>query len=318
MVSVVIPSLRGDDALVELVAELGRGALEAQVLVADNGLSSRVVDRLRGEDAEVIPMNGNRGFAAAVNAAARRADGDILVVLNDDLGVDAGFLAALVAPVVAGATMSAGVLLEATRPHVIETAGLEIDRTLGAHDYLGGRPVTVLEHAGHPPLAPCGAAAAYEMDAFRRVGGFDEGFFAYYEDLDLALRLRRHGASCALAAEARALHAGSSTVGAGSIEKALLVGFSRGYLIRKYGVVSKSHGRTAMLAVAQETAASILLALRHRSFAPAKERLRGWRACRVRAERPPDEALTVGVCQAWLRRYSRAHAASARAQRLAA
>jgi N-acetylglucosaminyl-diphospho-decaprenol L-rhamnosyltransferase len=318
VVSVVIPSLRGDDVLVELVAQLRRGALEAQVLIADNGLSSRVVDRLQGADAEVISMNGNRGFAAAVNAAAQRADADILVVLNDDLRVDAGFLPALVAPVLAGATMSAGVLLEATRPHVIETAGLEIDRTLGAHDYLGGRPISVLDRGGQPPLAPCGAAAAYAMDAFRRVGGFDEGFFAYYEDLDLALRLRRHGASCALATEARALHAGSATVGAGSIEKALLVGFSRGYLIRKYGVVSKRHTRAAVLAVAQETAASVLLALRHRSLAPAKERIRGWRACRVRADRPPEDALTVGVCQAWLRRYSRAHAAGARVQRPAA
>ncbi len=318
MVSVVIPSLRGDEVLVELVAQLRSGAVEAQVLVADNGLSPHVVDRLRVEDAEVISMNGNRGFARAVNAAAQRADGDILVVLNDDLEVDAGFLSALVAPVVSGATMSAGVLLEATQPDLIETAGLEIDRTLGAHDYLGGRPVTVLEHGAQPPLAPCGAAAAYAMDAFRRVGGFDEGFFAYYEDLDLALRLRRQGASCALATAARALHAGSATVGPGSIEKALLVGFSRGYLIRKYDVVSKRHAPTAVLAVAQETAASILLALRHRSFAPAKARVRGWRACRVRAERPPEDALTVGVCQAWLRRYSRARAAGARAQRLAA
>jgi len=304
--------------LVELVTQVRGGAVEAQVVVADNGLNPRVVDRLHGKGAEVISMNGNRGFSAAVNAGARHADGDILVVLNDDLGVDPGFLSALVAPVLSGATMSAGVLLDATRPHMIETAGLEIDRTLGAHDYLRGRPVNVLEHGVQPPLAPCGAAAAYAMDAFLRIGGFDEGFFAYFEDLDLALRLRREGASCALAIEARALHAGSATLGTGSIEKALLVGFSRGYVIRKYGVVSKWRARTAVLAVAQEVAASILLAVRHRSFAPAKARIRGWRACRVRAERPPEEALTVSVCQAWLRRYSRAHAARDRAQRLAA
>jgi N-acetylglucosaminyl-diphospho-decaprenol L-rhamnosyltransferase len=318
VVSVVIPSLRGDRALVELVTEVRRSAVDVEVLIADNGLDPAVVGRLQDHGAVVVSMDGNRGFAGAVNAAARHARGDVLVVLNDDVEIGPGFLAALVAPVLSGVAMSAGVLLDAARPHLIETAGLEIDRTLGAHDYLRGRPATVLEHGLVPPLGPCGAAAAYAMDAFRRVGGFDEGFFAYFEDLDLALRLRRQGASCALAADARALHAGSATLGARSLEKALLVGFSRGRLIRKYGVLSRRHPVRAVLAVAQEAAASTILAARHRSLAPAGARIRGWRACRVRAQPPPDDALTVGLCRAWLRRYSRSRAAGARAQRLAA
>jgi N-acetylglucosaminyl-diphospho-decaprenol L-rhamnosyltransferase len=303
LVSVAIPSVRGGDELVALVAQLRNNEVGYQLFVADNGLDPSIITRLRAERAIVIPMPANLGFAAAVNAVARRADGEILVVANDDLTVRPGFLDALIAPVRAGATMAAGVLLQAGTPNVIETAGIEIDRTLGAHDYLRGESVAVLERDLPPPVAPCGGAAAYHLEAFRDVGGFDEGFFAYFEDLDLGLRLRARGASCALAPMARAIHTGSATLGAGSLEKALVVGFSRGYLLRKYGVLSEPV--PGVLALAQETAASILLVAQQRSVGPAVTRVRGWRACRVRARRPPDGTLTVGAGEAWRRRYLR-------------
>jgi GT2 family glycosyltransferase len=315
VVSIAIPSLRGDVQLIELIERLHESDYEPQVFVADNGLSPRVAARLRAEGALVVSLHGNHGFGAAVNAVARKADGEILVVLNDDLTVRHGFLDALIAPVRAGATMAAGVLLDDAAPHTIETAGIEIDRTLGAHDYLRGESVTVFERSLAPPLAPCGGAAAYNLAAFREAGGFDEGFFAYFEDLDLALRLRANGASCALASGARAVHAGSATLGAGSLEKALLVGFSRGYLLRKYRVLSQP--LSGVSAIAQETAASLLLAGRHRSLAPATARVQGWRMCTECARKPRREELTVGVGEAWRRRYRRAHSARGRAPRTA-
>ena len=310
MVSVVIPSLRGNADLLELVTQLQDGDVGPQVLIADNGLSPGVVGQLRAQGASVIAMGANRGFAAAVNAAATWAEGEILVVLNDDLAVEPGFLDALVRPVRTGATMAAGVLLNGTMPDVIETAGIEIDSTLGAHDYLRGEPITLLEHELPAPVAPCGGAAAYRLDAFRQIGGFDEGFFAYFEDLDLALRLRADGGSCAIARDARAEHAGSATLGAGSPEKAALVAFSRGYVLRKYGVLSNPV--TASLALAQEAAAAALLIARHHSLAPAAARVRGWRTCPVRARKPAAQAITVGAGEAWRRRYRRASAARPR------
>jgi len=252
----------------------------------------------------IVRMGRNRGFGAAVNRAARRAGGDVLVVLNDDLEVDDRFLSALVAPVAEGATMAAGVLLQKDARRLIETAGIEIDATLGAHDYLRGERVDVLRDGLLPPLAPCGGAAAYRLDAFREARGFDEGFFAYFEDLDLALRLRASGASCALAHRARAVHAWSATLGPTSVAKATLVGFSRGYLLRKYGVLNVPS--SGAVAVAQESAASLVLAARHRSLAPARARVRGWRTCGARALPPDGDAVTVGLGEAWRRRYSRA------------
>jgi GT2 family glycosyltransferase len=277
---------------------------DAQLLVADNGIGEDTARRVVEHGGTVVSMGGNRGFGAAVNRAARRADGDALIVLNDDVTPATGFLEALAEPLEKGATMAAGVLLQRDAPHLIETGGIEIDLTLAAHDYLRGELVDVLADELAPPLAPCGAAAAYRLDAFREVRGFDEGFFAYFEDLDLALRLRATGASCALARRALAVHAGSATLGRASLVKASLVGFSRGYLLRKYGVLN--FPVSGALAVAQEGAASLMLAARHQSLAPASARVRGWRTCDVRARRPRREAVTVGVGDAWRRRYSRA------------
>jgi len=287
-----------------LIDRLRTGDLDGQLLIADNGLGEATLRGLRGRGAGIVPMGRNRGFGAAVNRAARAADGETLVVLNDDLTPRAGFLSALAEPVAKGAAMTAGVLLQSDNPHLIESAGIEVDATLGAHDYLRDESVDVLDQPLRPPLGPCGGAAAYRLEAFRSVGGFDEGFFAYFEDLDLALRLRAEGAFCAFARRARAVHAGSATLGRGSLEKASMVGFSRGYLLRKYGVLSAPV--PGALAVAQEAAVSLVLARRHRSLAPARARMLGWRTCRVRAPRPVGDAVTVGVGDGLRRRYSRA------------
>ena len=73
----------------------------------------------------------------------------------------------------------------------------------------------------------------------RPSGGFDERIFLYYEDLDLALRMAASGARCRLAPEARALHAYSASLGAGSGDKFAHTGWSRGYMLRRYGVMSR-------------------------------------------------------------------------------
>jgi GT2 family glycosyltransferase len=210
-VSVVIPSLRGGPGLVDLVRSLSEEASDAEFLIGDNGLPGDTVEALRWLGAQVVRFGRNVGFAAAVNGAASRAEGEALVVLNDDIVPRPGLIEALVAPL-GRAEMAAGVLLQAERPDTIESAGIVVDALLGPHDYLYGEPVSRLGEAPAPPLGPCGAAGAFVRASFDAVGGFDEGLFAYCEDVDLALRLRAAGARCALAAGALAVHAGSGTL----------------------------------------------------------------------------------------------------------
>jgi N-acetylglucosaminyl-diphospho-decaprenol L-rhamnosyltransferase len=285
------------------------------VVVADNGLARDTVRELQSAGARIVGMGRNLGFGAAINRAVRETEGDVLALVNDDatpvVGVD--FVSALTAPLRDGADMVAGVLLQEERPDLIETAGVEIDALLGPHDYLQNERIDRLEQPLPSPLGPCGGAAAYRRSAFDEAEGFDEGLFAYGEDVDLAIRLRAIGARCALATGARATHTGSGTLGYDSLEKARLVGRSRGYLLRKYRVLSRP--APAVAAVSIETAASLALALRHRSLAPALARVQGWRSCSVRVELRLESVATIPVAAGLRRRYARSRRGTSRSDR---
>jgi GT2 family glycosyltransferase len=168
----------------------------------------------------------------------------------------------------------AGVLLQERSPELIDSAGVVADSTLMGFDYLHGEPAKVAETAA-PPLGPTGGAALYRRQAFEAIGGFDERIFLYYEDLDLALRLAAQGGLCRLAPEARALHAYSASLGAASAGKYARTGWSRGYMLRRYGVLRSP--RPALRALACEGALCGGQLLRDHTAAGLKGRLQGWR-----------------------------------------
>jgi GT2 family glycosyltransferase len=62
-------------------------------------------------------------------------------------------------------------------------------------------------------FSPCAASALYKADALSQVGGFDEDFFCYMEDIDLGFRLRLAGYRCMTVPDAEVLHVGSATTG---------------------------------------------------------------------------------------------------------
>ena len=174
-----------------------------------------------------------------------------------------------------GAEMVAGVLLQEAASGLIDSAGVVADRTLMGFDYLHGEPAAALENAADP-LGPTGGAALYRREAFEAVGGFDERIFLYYEDLDLALRLAAAGGRCRLAGEARALHAYSASLGAGSGGKYVHTGWSRGYMLRRYGVMSRPG--PALRALTCEAAICAGQMAMDRTWKGVEGRVRGWRA----------------------------------------
>ncbi|HEY3435021.1 MAG TPA: glycosyltransferase family 2 protein, partial [Solirubrobacterales bacterium] len=159
-------------------------------------------------------------------------------------------------------------------PELIDSAGVVADATLMGFDYLHGEPVEAAVGAADP-LGPTGGAALYRREAFEAVGGFDERIFLYYEDLDLSLRLAAAGGRCRLAPEARALHAYSASLGAASAAKYQRTGWSRGYMLRRYGVMRRPG--LALRALACEGALCAGQLLKDRTAAGLKGRLRGWR-----------------------------------------
>jgi GT2 family glycosyltransferase len=305
-VSVVVPSLHGGPTVRRLALALGSEP-EVELILADNGIPRADAAAVRRAAGRVVEMDRNRGFAAAVNAAVRVAEGDYLAITNDDVDPQPGFLQDLIGTLTAGADMAAGVLLYAAAPETIESAGIGLDPLFVPHDHLRGRPVSILERAVEPPLGACGGALGIRRSSFLELGGFDEQFFAYYEDVDLALRLRAVGGSCAVARGTRLVHHGSSTLGRGSKAKAAHVAFSRAYALRKYGILDARHPARSAAVLAAEILATTVQAARHRSLEPAAVRVRGWKSVQSRAAGPCTATATVGLAEAlreraWRRR----------------
>jgi N-acetylglucosaminyl-diphospho-decaprenol L-rhamnosyltransferase len=304
--AVYIPHFNGFARLERALLSLRAQTRPLDVVVVDNGSSDGSPELLRERFAEVdlVELGRNAGFGPALNRAIAEQPGDPVLLLNNDVECEPRFVEAMLAAAEGGAEMVAGVLVQEAAPELIDSAGVVADRTLMGFDHLHGEPLSALDGAA-PPLGPTGGAALYRRDAFDAVGGFDERVFLYYEDLDLALRLRAIGARCELAAGARAIHAYSASSGAASGFKYGHSGWSRGYMLRRYGVMSQP--RRALRALTVEGALCAGQILRDRTAKGLGGRLRGWRDGGGLERRSVDEGalLDIGLREALARRRRR-------------
>jgi GT2 family glycosyltransferase len=306
---VVIPTFDGRDLLARALESLSSQTLSPRVVVVDNGSTDGTAALVaeRYPDVRLVRLARNLGFGRAVNHAARTLsadDGDALVLVNNDAVCEPRFVEEVCRPLQQpGVGMSAGVLLQAAAPERIDSAGIELDTTLRAYDYLWDEDVAAL--AGAPdPVGPCGGAAGYRFEAFRRAGGFDEAFFAYWEDVDLALRLRLAGWACALAPAARAVHHHGQTLGSSSPAQRALDAFGRGYVLGRYRAGGRRPYVRVQVALVDWPALAAHLVAR-REPAPLRERWRGSAAGRARPPlRPPLELATVSLRAALARQWT--------------
>jgi GT2 family glycosyltransferase len=297
--AVYIPNFNGRERVGRSLEGLREQTRAVDVVVVDNGSSDGSVEMLRERYPEVtvLALKRNLGFGTALNRGIAEHPGDPVILLNDDAAPEPRFAEALLDGLGEGVDSVAGVLLPEAAPETIDSAGVVADRTLMGFDYLHGEPAAAALSAPDP-LGPSGGAALYRLNAFEAVGGFDERIFLYYEDLDLALRMAAAGGGCRLAAEARAIHAYSASLGAASGAKYAHTGWSRGYMLRHYGVMS--HPGPALRALAAEGAICAGQLAMDRTSQGLLGRLRGWRdgAGLERSEVPEDALLDLSLREA--------------------
>ena len=293
--TVIVPTHVGGPQLERLLDSLAGQTAIARTIVVDNAAPEGVADLVaRHEFAERLPLEENAGFGRAVNLAAARSEDDALVLLNDDCVCEPRFVEELLAALdpAKAVVMAAGVLVEAHDPRTVDTAGMELDDTLLVFDYLNGAPISAVGPETPAPIGPCAAAAAFDRAAFAEAGGFDENLFAYWEDVDLVLRIVRARGRCALAPAARATHVHSATLGSGSAEKDYLTGFGRGYVLRKWGVLD-SRARAARVLLEDGVICAGQLVV-DRTPAGARGRLAGYAAAANVARQAYPGALLDG------------------------
>ena len=274
--AVYIPNYNGAERIGRALKSLREQSRPVDVVVVDNGSSDDSLALLHDEFPEVtvLALEENIGFGPALNRAVAEHPADPLILLNNDAEAKPRFVEALLDSAAEGVQSVAGVLLQERAPGTIDSAGVVADRTLMGFDYLHGELAEAALSAPDP-LGPTGGAALYDRAAFETVGGFDERIFLYYEDLDLAVRLAAAGARCRLAPDATALHAYSASLGAGSGQKFAHTGWSRGYMLRRYGVMSRPRDAARVLATESAICAGQLVM--DRTAAGLRGRVRGWR-----------------------------------------
>jgi GT2 family glycosyltransferase len=219
-VSVLLVSWNGREQLAEclpaLLAERVNG-VEREVLVLDNGSVDGTADflRQRHPDVKVIRSPVNLGFAGANDRLAEVAEGEALWLLNNDARPRSGCLEALVE-----AYRAAPHDVAAIAGRLVDWEGARLDFGRGILLFDGhalavdqGRPLAAATSPapGEELLFGCGANLLVRRSSFLDAGGFDERYFAYFEDVDLGWRLWAGGERVIAAPEAVAFHRQSAS-----------------------------------------------------------------------------------------------------------
>lgn len=235
--------MRGRVWLPECIAALRAQTFrDFEIIVVDNASSDGSREWLAGQpDVRVIRNEANVGFAAACNQGIQASDAPFVALLNDDTRAEPQWLEALVEGMSAahprqkkGIGSCASLMLFADRPGVVQSAGIAVDRAAIAWDRLRGCPAdSAAALCACEVFGASGGAALYRRAMLDEIGLFDERFFAYLEDVDLAWRAQRAGWRCVYVPRARVLHHTSATSIAGSPFKHRLLGRNKVWLAAK-------------------------------------------------------------------------------------
>jgi GT2 family glycosyltransferase len=172
-----------------------------RIVIVDNASSDGSLQQVSDllDNVKVIRLQDNTGFARANNVGALAAQGfDALALLNPDAFPDSGWLDALVR----AADDHPDFAMFASQMRLAETPdrldGMGDSYHVSGRAWRNGHGASVSSWPSNDAdvFAPCAAAALYRRDAFEDVSGFDENYFCYFEDVDLAFRLRLRGYRC--------------------------------------------------------------------------------------------------------------------------
>jgi len=234
----------GDQNLTCIASLFAQGRELGLVVLVDNGSRDGSAERVaeRFPAVRILRNASNLGFGAGSNAgieAALAAGARSILLVNNDVTLPPGTLGRLQAAL--DAHPQVGLVgprvLYADDPSRVWAAGCELTwrenlTTLVGHGRRDGPQYQTTRVVDY--LAGC--ALLVRREVFERVGAFDAAFFAYSEDVDLALRARGAGFDSLLVGEASALHAPSSSTGGGySARRKYMMGVNSVWFLRRWG-----------------------------------------------------------------------------------
>lgn len=232
-VDVVVVSWNGREdtlrALEAVEAQATPPSLERTVTVVDNGSTDGTAEAVarRHPGVRILRHAGNRGFTGGVRTGVEASRAELVVLLNNDAIPEPGWLAALTAS------------MEEAGPDVVAVGGKIVDPTGRRADFVRGAMTfdghgfqpgfrKLLEAVDEPPQGAeiffaCGGNMIVRRTAFLELGGFDDDYFAYLEDVDFGWRAWSAGRRILWEPRALARHRSSATSDRlGSFERGVL------------------------------------------------------------------------------------------------
>jgi GT2 family glycosyltransferase len=308
LVSVVIANWNGRHHLEVCLPALAEQTLPAaEIIVVDNGSTDGSQAWLAAKHPEVTVLanDRNRGFAAANNQGIRAARGGYIALLNNDTRPIPEWLAALAHTLDTDTRlgMAASLMVFADRPTLINSMGVSVDRCGISWDRGGGQVVAGMADSLVEVFGASAGAALYRRELFDDVGGFDEDFFAYLEDVDLAWRARWRGWRAVCVPAARVYHAHSSTGVEGSAFKTYWLARNKIVVIAKNYPTPYLWWQLPMILV-YDGLSLVNAVVRQRNASALRGRLAGWaavgRAWRQRQAVQRGARVTAAAMFAWL------------------
>ncbi|HTS78699.1 MAG TPA: glycosyltransferase family 2 protein [Bryobacteraceae bacterium] len=282
-IAAVIPQWNRAELLQELLQSLGRQTRGfEEIIVADNGSSDDSMEIARKAGARVIELGKNLGFAAAVNRGIAAAKAEWIAILNNDVTLARDWAARLMESAESNeAWFASGKILKADDRSIIDGTFDELSRGACAWRCGEGKPDSPLWNKGRAVRFVPMTAAIFRRELFEEIGGLDERFGSYLEDVDFGIRCAMAGRGGYYEPEAVAWHRGSATLGAWNSDTVCAIARNQILLAAKH-----FRGEPRWPIVAGQLLWG-LVALRHgRVFAYVRGKLAGlWVARRLTGDR---------------------------------
>ncbi len=218
LISVIVLNYNGKGFLNSCLSSLASQTYsDFEVIVVDNGSRDGSPEYVKENYpwVRLAKNDENLGFAGGTNVGIRAAKGEFVITLNNDSRADSRFIEELIKPMADPevGVCAAKMLFPDGR---INSAGICISRSGAAWDRGMFEPDRGQYEFVEEVFGACAGAALYRREMLDEIGLFDEDFFLYLEDVDLAFRARLAGWKCLYVPGARVIHHHGGTAGVGS------------------------------------------------------------------------------------------------------
>ncbi len=199
VVSVILVNFRGADDTLEAIRhlrELDWPSDRLEIVVVENASGDDSLEKLRAgaPDVTLVESKKNLGFAGGCNLGVARSNGEYVAFLNNDARPDRAWVSAAVE------AFESGPRVGAVASRVLDWEGERVDYMGSALTWFGmgykpytGEPIPNVDDPARDVLFGTGSAMFVRREVYDALGGFDESYFMFFEDVDLGWRLNLLG-----------------------------------------------------------------------------------------------------------------------------